>query len=95
MILKPWQLEGSETKTPAQKRAKKLELFKKQRGICACGCNRPMTLEGGRMDTATLEHITPNKMGCRKNDADKNLAVTRWDCNQKKGSQRVWKGNPL
>ena len=86
---KPAEVERLETKTPLQRRATRLTLYLKQGGICACGCNRSMTLESDRMDSCTLDHRMPNKMGCRKQDADHNLRALRWDCNSAKGSKRI------
>ena len=86
---KPKELEGIVTLTKAQKTAKRKELFKAQRGRCACGCGRLMTLELDRLDTCTIDHATPNKMGCLKQDADHNLRALRFDCNASKGSKRL------
>ncbi len=89
MFLKPSQLEGKITLTPRQRAKKRLELFGKQGGICACGCGKIMSWSQGSMDTATLEHIVPEPAGCPKRDNDDNLCVTRWECNVKKGSKRI------
>lgn len=86
---KPHELEGIVTLTEAEKREKRKELFREQRGRCACGCGRSMTMDLDVMATATIDHYTPNKMGCRKQDAEFNLRLIRWDCNSEKGSKRI------
>jgi hypothetical protein len=88
-LLKPNQLEGKTTLTPKQRAEKRKELFKKQRGICACGCGQQMSDDHGYFSSATLEHVIPEPMGCKKNDNDSNLAAFRWDCNVNKGSRRT------
>jgi 5-methylcytosine-specific restriction endonuclease McrA len=67
---------------------KRTELFHRQHGRCAA-CGRWMSLEPGRMDSATLDHVAPEPMGCAKNDGDDNLRVVCWKCNYEKGSKRV------
>lgn len=90
---KPGQLEGIVTLTQAQRANKRQELYHRQCGMCACGpdskgCGRKMSRTVGEMDSAELDHITPQPAGCKKQDADFNLRCVRRDCNSKKGSQR-------
>jgi len=88
---KPRDIEGVVVLTKAQKKALRVKYFVLQGAICGCGCERRMTLELGRMDTATLEHTVPRSAGCVKNDdPETNLtSVWRWDCNSNKGSRRL------
>ena len=88
ILLKPHQLEGKITLTQAQRAKKRAELYRKQSGQCADGCQKPMIEMQGYMDSATLEHIIPEPAGCKKRDNDDNLCVTRWECNMRKGSRR-------
>jgi hypothetical protein len=89
-ILKPYQREGHVYLTRQQKSKLRIKFFNEQRGICGCGCGRPMTLELGNFATASLEHTKPQPMGHKKNDSVENLhSVWRWDCNGEKGSRRL------
>lgn len=86
---KPIHKEQRETKTPAERRAKKIELFYKQGKRCA-ECDCWMTLTQGFMNSAELDHITPQPAGCSKDDSDKNLQVLCHRCNCCiKGSRRL------
>lgn len=91
---KPGQREGLITLTTKQRAEKRKALYLKQCGICACGCGKRMSEEYGRMDSCTLEHITPQPAGHAKNDRDDNLEATRWDHNISKGSRRIKRTKP-
>lgn len=86
---KPSLAEGITTISPAERANRRNLLYWQQDGMCACGCGQRMTLVPDRMDTCTLDHITPNKMGCKKNDNWDNLRAVRFDCNSDKGSKRI------
>lgn len=87
---KPSEIEGRQTLSAEKKRRLRFKLFHDQKGYCGCGCGQRMSIESDRLDTATLEHFSPNKMGCKKDDGPKNVfSVWRWDCNFKKGSKRI------
>lgn len=86
---KPHEVDKIETKTPKEKLSHRVFLYALQNGICACGCGRKMSLALDLMSTCTLDHIMPNKAGCRKQDANWNLRALRFDCNAKKGSKRL------
>lgn len=88
MLLKPHQQEGRITLTERQRREKREELFVAQCGMCL-QCHIHMTDIAGFMNSATLDHITPQPAGCSKDDRDENLRVICWACNAKKGSQRT------
>jgi CRISPR/Cas system Type II protein with McrA/HNH and RuvC-like nuclease domain len=89
---KPSQLEGHVTLTRKQKRVVTLELYYEQHGICACGCGYAMSLTFGLFDTVELDHIEPQPMGHKKNDARSNLRAVRHCCNSAKGSRRDYDG---
>jgi len=87
---KPRHREKVITLSQKDKTRLRLKLFIQQKAICGCGCGRMMTMQLGEINTAELEHHTPNKMGCVKNDAPSNLfSVWRSDCNGRKGSKRL------
>lgn len=87
MWLKPSEAEGKVTLSVRERREKKLELYEKQGWRCAqCGCR--LHLELGRWNTAELDHIRPQPMGCAKDDRESNLQVLCHRCNAEKGSQR-------
>ncbi len=88
-LLKPHQLEKLETLTWKAKHDLREKLFIEQHGVCACGCGQFMCRLQGVFASVTLDHKTPNKMGCRKQDAAFNLRAVRWECNTKKGSKRI------
>lgn len=85
---KPHQAEGKVTLSPKERAKKRVELYYKQRGICA-DCGGTMTLQHDRMDSCTLDHIIPEPAGCPKNDADSNLRDVCFQCNSNKGSKRL------
>jgi hypothetical protein len=86
---KPAEREGRETLTASQRRECKLKHFRKQKGKC-CSCGRPMTLEPGWLNTATLGHRNPQPAGCSKDDRPENiLGCQCFLCNAKQGSKRV------
>lgn len=90
MLLKPHQQEGRVTLTDKQRAAKREELFIAQSGICAeKECGQSMIWEPGFMNSASLDHITPQPAGCKKDDRDENLRIICWSCNSKKGSKRI------
>ena len=82
---------GKITLTPAQRKKKREQLFHEQHGRCYF-CGKRMTLEPFLMNSATLEHLVPEKMGQKKNDADSNLACSCLACNVRKGSRRDFNG---
>lgn len=87
---KPKDVEGKETLTSAERRKKKIELFREQSGLCANPkCFRAMTLEPGYFYSAELDHIEPEPAGCAKRDNDDNLQLLCHECNREKGSKRI------
>lgn len=88
ILLKPFQQENRITLTERQRAKKRRELYNSQFGICA-ECGQTMIWEPGFMNSASLDHITPQPAGCKKDDRDKNLRVICWADNAKKGSRRI------
>lgn len=86
-LLKPQQISGKITLTPKQRARKRLKLYRDQGARCA-ECGGWMIWESGFMNSATLDHITPQPAGCAKDDRDENLRLICWKDNYEKGSKR-------
>jgi 5-methylcytosine-specific restriction endonuclease McrA len=85
---KPAAAEGKLTLSPAQRKLRLDALCRAQGGLCAI-CGRRMTREYGYLRTATLDHIKPQPAGCAKDDRPENHQAVCFECNAKKGSQRI------
>jgi 5-methylcytosine-specific restriction endonuclease McrA len=91
-IPKPYQKEGLVlSMTRKEQRSFRAEQFRIQKGICACGCGRPMSLIQFLGNSAVIEHKVVQPMGHPKNWARSNLQLMRSDCNFQKGSKRDYK----
>ena len=84
---KPSQKEGKIAMNAKARRLVKFKLFNQQGGKCA-KCGVALTRKAGFFNSAELDHINPEPMGCAKNDSEGNHQVLCWKCNQEKGSKR-------
>lgn len=71
------------TEATEQKRKLRNKLFNRQRGKC-CLCSKPMTLQQGRDDSATLEHLIPKSLGGELEKG--NVKVAHRKCNIERGN---------
>lgn len=70
------------------KRLVRKRLFRDQGGFCVY-CFNQMSMQVGRHDTCTREHVLPRSSG--GSNAFSNLVGACADCNNEKGSKPLWK----
>lgn len=71
----------SKTMSSAQRKAHREVLWRRQKGICKF-CNKPMSLDKGRHNFATIDHVIPKSKGGP--NARWNLALGCRKCNYEK-----------
>lgn len=53
-----------------------------------CYCGVRLTMDWGRGNTATIEHITPLSLGGKADESNETLAC--WPCNNKRAGKDLW-----
>lgn len=66
-----------------EKRKMRIKMFDRQRGKC-CYCSKPMTLQQGQPDSATLEHVIPKSLGGLLERG--NVKAAHFKCNVERGN---------